>query len=130
DNLNKKLQRSRKLRRIREDFLVNGKMWDFKSDLGYKVIQDNIIPDFEKLSRHDGFKFVVAKSVTEFINQSRYEIDVFSKQGLNIKNEDAMYRNAIQKFEKITNMEITRKLRPIQLWVSFYMVMMQRVGNF
>lgn len=130
DNLTKPLQRSRKLRRIKADFLVDDSGWNFKSDLSYKIIQDNIIPDFEKLARHDGFKFVVAKSVTEFINQSKYEIDTFSKQGLNIKNEDVMYRGAIHKFEQVVDTEVTRKLRPIQLWVSFYMVMMQRVGNF
>lgn len=130
DNLGRKLQRSRKIRRIKEDFLVDGVTWNFKPNLGYKVIQDNVIPDFEKLAQHDGFKFVVAKSVTKFINESKYEIDTFSLQGINIKNEDPMYQDYIKKFKQIVDKEITRELRPIQLWVSFYMVMMQRVGNF
>lgn len=130
NNLNKELQRSRKLRRIKEDFLVNETLWDFKPNLGYRVIEEEVIPKFEGLAKHDGFKFVVAKSVMDFIKKSEYEIDTFSLQGINIKNENEMYQDKLKEFENIVNGEITRKLRPAQLWVSFYMVMMQKVGNF
>lgn len=120
----------RKLRRIKQDYLENGKLWDFRKNIGYKEIQDGVIPSFKALAKKKHFNFVVAESVLKYIKNSKFEIDKLSLQGTNIKNKDVFYKPYLQEFEKIVNKEISRKLRPAQLWVSFYMAMMQRVGNF
>lgn len=134
DNLNISLANlkrvPRKLRRIKEDYLVNENLWDFKANIGYKEIQNRVIPMFRDLAKREGFNFVVADSVLKFLKDSEFKIDELSKQGINLKNKDNFYKPYINEFKQIVNQEISRELRPAQLWVSFYMAMMQRVGNF
>ncbi|WP_283678364.1 SNF2-related protein [Lentilactobacillus sp. Marseille-Q4993] len=130
DNLSNPLRESRKLRRIKSDFLINDRLWNFKPNIGYKTIEDRLIPDFTKLSQQQGFEFIAADSVWSYIESSRFEIDKISKQGVALKSESDIFNDELGKFKEILNTQIVRELRPAQLWVSFYMTLMQRVGNF
>lgn len=130
NNLKISLTESRPLRRIKQDFLEDGIFWKFKPNFSYVKIETQVIPRFEKLAAREHFNFVVADSVTNYIDSSRYEIDKISKQGIELKSEAPELKEKLDQFVRIVNHEVSRPLRPIQEWVSFYMMLMQRVGNF
>lgn len=119
---------SRKMRQLKK-YVSDGVLWNFKTNLGYKDIQ-NVIEILEKEAKREGFNFLVSDSVYEFINNSQFEIAEVAKRGLLIKNKDDSLTDDILAFKEIIDKEITRSLYPEQLWVSYYMARMQRVGNF
>ncbi|MCS8595933.1 MULTISPECIES: SNF2-related protein [Leuconostoc] len=119
---------SRKIKRLKK-FMTGGILWNFKKNIGYKDIQ-TIIDIFEKEAVREGFNFVVADSVYEFISNSQFKIDEIARRGFLIKNKDASLTDDIMSFQKVLDVEIIRSLYPEQLWVSYYMARMQRVGNF
>ncbi|MCG0714449.1 SNF2-related protein [Lactiplantibacillus plantarum] len=130
NNLNEEIPESRPLRRIKQDFLKDEILWHFKTGLSYSIIENQVIPRFEKLAERAHFNFVVADSVINYIENSRYEIDKISKQGIELKAQEPALKPRLDEFVKIVDQEVVRTLRPIQAWVSFYMMLMQRVGNF
>lgn len=119
---------SRKIKRLK-NFMIDGDLWQFKANLGYKDVQ-KIIDLLKKEASREGFNFVVADSVYEFINNTQFAIDEVAKRGLLIKEKDDSLTSDIIQFKEIVDTEISRTLYPEQLWVSYYMAKMQRVGNF
>ena len=122
-------EETRKMKKLKNLYLLDGKLWEFKSNLGYKDVQ-KVIELLEKDSIRQGFNFVAADSVYDFINNSQFEIDEIAKRGLMIKDKDSSLTDDILDFKNILDTEIVRSLYPEQLWVSYYMARMQKVGNF
>ncbi|MHA7610993.1 SNF2-related protein [Weissella viridescens] len=122
---------SRQIRRIESKYLVDGKHWEFKKNIPYNEFQ-NIIKFFSKASESNEkpFNFVVSDSVYDFIKESEYKIDKLSLLGLDIKDKNQKFNLQLEKFKSIVDEETVRPLREAQLWVSYYMAIMKRVGNF
>ncbi|WP_285066190.1 DEAD/DEAH box helicase [Nosocomiicoccus ampullae] len=112
-----------------ETFDFNSEVWNFKSDLTYKNIE-YIIKQLKRLSRQQKIKLVISESIYSFIDAQKFEIEEISKLGLRIKNKDEILLSDFEKFSEIVNSETSRPLRNIQMWVSYYMSKMKRVGNF
>lgn len=119
---------SRKMRRLK-DYMVGGELWNFKDNLGYKDVQ-KIVEMLTKESQLEEFNFVVSDSVFDYINNSEFAIDEIARRGLLIKDKDDSLTEDVLKFKDIVESEVSRALYPEQLWVSYYMARMQRVGNF
>lgn len=130
DNTNILLSNTRKLRRIKEDYLVDGELWNFKKGIGYRLIRDDLIVKLKKLAERENIKLVIADSVDKFIKDSQFKIEQFANQGINIKNKSNQYKEALKRFKDVLDVEISRPLRDVQLWVSFYMAIMKKTGNF
>lgn len=131
DNLeNSKVdEKDRRIKKLKRVYLKNEELWNFKDNLNYKEIED-ILKRIMDYGKRTGTKIVVANSVDNFIESKKFEIDDISNRGLMIKNrEESMHEN-FSLFNHIVSSEVHRNLTPIQSWVSFYMSVMRRVGNF
>lgn len=119
----------RPISKIKKKFLENGELWCFKDDIDYKQA-DNLIAYFQRYARRENIKFHVSKSVDEFIELSKFEINEVARIGKLIKSQDSNLLPEIRDFEQVVNQEISRPLRDIQSWASYYMSKMKRVANF
>lgn len=125
------LPKSRYINRIKKDYLIEDSTWEFKPDLSYRDIE-KIIANFKRFEKREGVEVVVAKSVDDFIKNSRFEIDEIASRGLLLKSQDNSLQDSVNEFGRIVDNEFvdTFSLRDIQKWVSFYMTSMKRVANF
>lgn len=101
----------------------------FSKNLTYSDINE-VIKCFNRYEKRTGTKLVVADSVNEFIEATKFEINEIAKRGNTIKQQDSMYQQSLNEFKKIVNREVSRPLYEIQDWVSFYQANMKRVANF
>jgi SNF2 family DNA or RNA helicase len=122
-------ENNRSLKKIKNKYLVNNTLWEFKKNLDYKEIED-VIEKFKKFGKRTEIEIFIADSVTDSIKNSKFEIEEIYKRGMLFKNHDASLRDLYKDFDFITSNEISRKLRDTQSWVSFYMAQMKRVANF
>ena len=121
-------QSQRAIKKIKKDYL-NGELWEFKKNLSY-VDAEKILSLLERFKSRTDIEVIIASSVYDFIEASKFEIDEISKRGSLIKVQDEDFKEQYEKFSNIVNEEVSRKLRQIQSWVSFYMATMRRVANF
>lgn len=127
--LSKIKEDSRPISKIKKKFLENDKLWCFKNNIDYKQAE-NLIDYFNRYAKRENIKFHVSESVNEFIELSKFEINEVARIGKLIKSQDLSLLSEIQDFEQILSHEISRPLREIQSWVSYYMAKMKRVANF
>lgn len=121
---------SRPFRKLRSTgYFKNDEFWETKDNLNYRQIQD-LIKLIERASKRAKFDFVVSESVYEFIESRIYEIGEISRQGKLIKSKDSSLEDSFENFINIVNREVSRPLRDAQAWVSYYMSIMKRSGNF
>lgn len=128
---NSVLPRSRYIDRIKKDYVIEESLWKFKSDLSYRDIE-KIISNFKRFENREGIEVLVARSVNDYIENSKFEIDEIASRGLLIKSQDVGLQESVNEFGKIVDKEFADdfSLRGIQEWVSFYMTTMKRVANF
>lgn len=131
DNLSslKVNERERRIKRLKNVYLENGELWKFKKTLSYKNIED-IIKRLNDYGRKTNTKIVISESVYNYIESKKFEIVDISNRGTMIKNKDESMKEKFNQFNQTMSNEVARNLRPIQAWVSFYMTVMRRVGNF
>nr|WP_068131089.1 SNF2-related protein [Nosocomiicoccus ampullae] len=127
DNLNYNHRQFRKLRST--GYFKNDEFWHVNDNLNYRQIQD-LIMLVKKASVRHSFNFEVSNSVYEFIESRIYKIEEVSKQGKLIKSKDTSLQESFKDFVNIVNKEVSRPLREAQAWVSYYMAVMKRSGNF
>lgn len=119
----------RSIKKIKNKFLVEGELWNFRKNIAYTEL-DMLIDYINKYCKKKNINFVLSPSVTDFIESSKFEIFNISKIGNMIKNKDNSLEDTLNVFMKIVNRDIVRPLRPIQIWVAFYMARMIRAANF
>lgn len=122
------------IKRIQNKYLEDIKNWVFKSDLTKNQIKDVIreLERYEKkfLKKDLGEKFIVSNSINEYLKFLEFKINDIYNRGILIKSMDESLNNSFEEFNDVIMNEISRPLRHIQSWVSFYMTKMQRVSNF
>lgn len=119
----------RQMRRIKNKYLIDGEFWNFSAGLNYGEIED-IIKNLTRACKRVGVRLVISDSVYNFVDSQKFEIDKISRRGLMLKNKDQDVNDEFLKFKEIVDKNTSRPLRDIQMWVSFYMANMRRVGNF
>lgn len=122
-------ENSRPISKIKKKFLENNNLWYFKDNIDYKQAE-KLIEYFNRYAKREKIKFYISKSVNAFIESSKFEIDEVARIGKLIKSQDSTLLPEIHDFEQVVNQEISRPLREIQSWVSYYMSKMKRVANF
>lgn len=131
NNLGEEIENSRYFLRLYRKFHLDQKSLEFKDVLNYKQFEE-IISLLEKHHTRTSQMVVITKSVYEYIDLSRFEIDEIAKRGLLIKNQDESFVNFVNQFNLIVDREFADgfSLRGVQKWVSYYMSRMRRVANF
>jgi len=122
-------KKNRSIKKLTSKYLIDDQLWKFREDISYMDMK-NIISLLEKYAQREDINFIVSKSVTEYISTQEFSILDISKRGLLIKNQDNSTQESFYSFTNVLSKELDRQLRPIQAWVSFYMMTMRRVGNF
>lgn len=120
---------NRQIQKLERNFMSSPRLWDFKANLSYSEVQ-HIIDQLQRYASRKEIRLVVSDSVLNYIEAMKFQISEIAKRGAAMKAEDAIFLHDLENFEKIVNREITRPLRGIQNWVSFYMAKMKRVANF
>ncbi|MCM3758513.1 SNF2-related protein [Sporosarcina aquimarina] len=119
----------RQIKQLKSKYLTDEALWNFRDGLTYIDVLE-IIRLLEKYGDKNDVKILVSESVTNFIEAERFMIEDISKRGLMIKNQDPSMQGAFNQFYEVLSREVSLNLRTIQVWVSFYMAVMRRVGNF
>lgn len=119
----------RPIKKIKRKYLNDEILWEFRDNLDYNDVIE-IIELLSKYGEKTEIDIVISSSVTNFIEAEKFLITDISKRGLLIKNQDSSMQEAFENFRSIVSDEVSRNLRTIQSWVSFYMSVMRRVGNF
>lgn len=119
----------RSIKKLKRKYLLEERLWNFRDGLTYTDVED-IISELKRYGDKNNLKIVISESVVNFIEAEKFLIADISKRGLMIKNQDPSMQEAFNQFRGIVSQEVSRNLRTIQAWVSFYMSVMRRVGNF
>lgn len=131
DNLLSKTvnQNERRIKKLKRVYLKDGELWKFKENLSYKEIED-IVKRLKDYGKRTDTNIVVSETINNFIDSKKFNIEDINNRGTLIKNQDESVLEQFQQFNHIVSNEVVRNLRPIQSWVSYYMAVMKRVGNF
>lgn len=130
DNINLEDNTSRVLKRIKRDFLVDNQLWEFKSDITYREIEDVLIDRLERFTGKESIKLIISESVYDYIEDSKFQINEFANIGNYLKSDEVEGERKYKEFKKIVQNEVSRPLRDLQLRVSYYMTKMKRSANF
>lgn len=131
DNLDSNVinEKNNLIKKIRRKYLNNNIMWEFRKNITYKDVED-LIRLLQRYGSREEVAIEISDSIYEFISTTKFEINEISKRGISIKNKSEIFDDSFEKFRQIVSQEIDRKLRPVQVWVSFYMAVMERAANF
>lgn len=119
----------RPIKKIIKKYLKGELLWKFRGNLTYTDVIE-VIELLKKYGEKNAINVVISNSVINFIEAEKFLIADISKRGLLIKNQDPSMQESFDNFRSIVSVEVSRNLRTIQTWVSFYMSVMGRAGNF
>ncbi|MCL2527642.1 MAG: DEAD/DEAH box helicase [Defluviitaleaceae bacterium] len=69
-------------------------------------------------------------TLTNHITQKEIHLETRSRLGIEIKNQEEKLHPRFQNYRTTVDQAMARKLRPKQMWDSFFMTAMQKSGNF
>lgn len=131
DNLTTKVvnQTERRIKKLKRVYLKEGQLWNFKENLSFREILEiqKLIEDY---GERTDTKIITSETLKSFIESKKFNIEDISRRGTVIKNRDESMMDNFSRFNHVISKEVARNLRPIQSWVSFYMAVMKRAGNF
>lgn len=108
---------------------IQEKKMVFNSMNNYTDIK-KLIPKIENYCDRKGLDFRISDKLRIFLKSKDFQIEKRAKLGLDIKNKEESVLSGFKIFEKIVNRELTRRLRPQQMWGSFHICMMNNAANF
>ncbi len=73
---------------------------------------------------------VITKALSEYIDNRELHIEIRSRLGVELKNNDPKLQEKFESFRSIVDASMTRKLREKQMWDSFFMCTMKKSANF
>ena len=118
-----KMRLKRYVHDVRENQVV------FKKSLTY-IDFKKVIKLCKKQSEKKEYSFCVDSSVIDYINSKEVYINTRSKMGIEIKQRNEKYYSAFNEFSNVVNQSMVRQLRDKQMWDAFFMLSMQKSGNF
>lgn len=118
-----------KLKRYVNDRASSDKTIIFKNDLTYPVFK-KIIDVLTKDSEKKNYRFFVTEKVLSHIEQREMYIRERAQLGLSIKNKDPIVTERYEAYKTVVNAALTRPLREMQMWDSFFMYTMRKCSNF
>ncbi|WP_353485695.1 SNF2-related protein [Apilactobacillus waqarii] len=118
------------IRLIRDVYLSSEKTWTFNNNLSIEEVS-SICNKLSDYSKNNDINLKFSDSLEEYLkNYHNFSANELIETGILIKNQDKSLLEEYDKFNNVLSNEMTRKLREKQMWASFYMAKMKRVGNF
>lgn len=117
----------KKFQRLLES--ISEKQMIFKKMFNYIDVK-KLLVDIEKFSNKKKLFLRTTDKLKTFLKNKDFKIQKRAKLGIDIKNHEESVMNGFKIFEKIVNRELTRQLRPIQMWGAFHLCMMNKAANF
>lgn len=108
---------------------IQEKRMVFKSMTNYTDIK-KLVVKIETYCDKKGLAFRTSDKLKKFLKSKDLQIEKRAKLGIDIKNQEESVMNGFKIFEKIVTRELSRKLRPLQMWGSFHICMMNKAANF
>ncbi len=112
---------------LRDSLLSN--LIEFNENLTY-IDYKKIINHIENDSQKEGYIFYITSRLKKYIQDRELYIHERSRMGLAIKQQQKDLLSEFEKYEKVVNIELERKLRKKQMWDSFFMYTMRKSSNF
>lgn len=113
----------------RELNVIEKKKMIFKSMSNYTEIK-KLISKVEKYCDKKQLVLRLSENMRSFLRSKDFQIEKRAKLGIDIKNQEKTIEYGFRAFEKIVNRELTRTLRPLQMWGAFHLCMMNKAANF
>lgn len=129
DQLRKSSAYKLKLKRYVDERASTGSVYQFKETLTYPAYK-KIIDILTKASKKGNYRFFVSEKVHEYIKNRELFIKERSELGLAIKNKDPILLDSYEHYKEVVNAALSRPLREMQMWDSFFMCTMQKCSNF
>lgn len=101
----------------------------FKSALNY-LDYKKIISLFRQNGERSGLSLSVSDALVSFIESQEIYVEERSRLGIEIKNQDGKLQERFDVYRRAVNAAMVRKLRPRQMWDSFFMCAMRKSANF
>ncbi len=101
----------------------------FKSSLTY-IDYKRILQRLERESGIKGFSLVVGKDLKEYISTRELFIDRRARLGTEIIKHDEKLMPIYTSYKAVVDSCMSRKLRDMQMWDSFFMYSMKKSANF
>ena len=98
-------------------------------NLSYLVVS-RIIDVFKWNESKRGYSLEVENTVTAYIASREMYLEARSRLGIELKQHDPKLSKQFDEFASIVCQELTRTLRPRQLWDAFFMTTMKKSSNF
>lgn len=108
---------------------IDGDTIFFRSGLGYLDFEEIRRKISQKISSL-GFEFYTTQRYRDYIEGKNIHIEGRRKLGTELKFDQTRYQNQFNEFCAVVNSRMSRKLRPQQLHDAFFMLAMQKSGNF
>lgn len=108
---------------------IDGDTIFFRSGLGYLDFEEIRRKISQKISSL-GFEFYTTQRYRDYIEEKNIHIEGRRKLGTELKFDQTRYQNQFNEFCAVVNSRMSRKLRPQQLHDAFFMLAMQKSGNF
>jgi len=97
--------------------------------ISYVLIEDKMTK-LAKILKKFRVSFSESIAVNSRFAEEKYSINEFKKSGLTIKSKDSRWLGDFNDFNTIVSGEISRPLKPLQMWSAFYMYTEKRAANF
>lgn len=108
---------------------IEDKKMVFEKMTNYTDIQ-KLIAKINRYCKRKELTFRLSDRLKKFLKSKDLQIEKRTKLGIDIKNQEDSVSNGFKAFEKIVNRELTRNLRPLQMWGAFHFCMMTKAANF
>lgn len=101
----------------------------FKPSLTYLDYQ-KIIELVQREAEKRGVTAGISQGLRDYIEVREMHIDARSRLGVELKNRDPKLIERFEAYRAVVDANMVRKLRERQMWDSFFMLAMQKSGNF
>lgn len=118
------------MRLIRDVYLTSENPWTFNNNLSIEEV-NSICNKLSTYAKKNDINLIFSDSLEEYLKKhNKFSANELIENGILIKNQDKSLANEYAKFSNVLSNEMNRELREKQMWASFYMAKMKRVGNF
>lgn len=107
----------------------DGDVLCFRPSLTYLDYR-KVIEICQKEAAKQNRKLVVSAELTAYIDSREMHIHIRSRLGIELKEQDAKLQAQFDAYKQIVDAGMSRKLRPQQMWDSFFMFSMKKAANF
>lgn len=118
-----------KLKRYVDERSSSELIYHFNETLTYPAYK-KIIDILTKWTQKGNYRFFISEKVLEHIKNRELFIKERSELGLAIKNKEQIVFDRYEHYKEVVNDALTRPLREMQMWDSFFMCAMQKCSNF